>query len=220
MGQNEISNFRKSVTATITDFETKKTGSYEDYCDRGIDFYEYLIPGLRAQTLIQIMKNHGRIRIGDIGCGTGRALKQMQMMYGSDPNYQVDIMGVNLVEFPPIDSQFALEKNEFIEADILACAEEDLGGKFNLVLAVGSLNVSFMIEAGGQKALSLLAPGGIFIMADNTANFILDDQPEGNKFATERLITLAEGNNFAVVQKMLRHGARRQTRVTYFTSEK
>jgi SAM-dependent methyltransferase len=132
-------------------------GGFYPHVNRSLEEYRLLIPGLDS-IVMQLLKAQSSIHCLDAGCGTGRAAAELGLTY---PN--VEVTGVTLVKYPPLPNQARLPDERIIESSIGEAPF--MKEQFNLILAVGSIDVSNTIVQEGEKLLELTAKQGFFIFA-------------------------------------------------------
>lgn len=143
----------------ITSREEIEFGHYP-HADRSLDDYRFVIADFDEIVRKLISNNKNPIQIYDVGCGTGRAMAELEEKYGG----KVSCSGCTLNRFPPIEGHKFLprEKIAIKHARNLGLPPES----FHLILAVGSLARTEELFLSGQEIFKLIKPGGYFIVVD------------------------------------------------------
>lgn len=159
-GSKEHAGLRDLAMRLFMDRLTSKDeieDNWYPHADRDIDFYRVMIPPLDTLIRSQLAR-HTPVRGLDAGCGTGRAAFGIQEAYPD-----VDMRGVSLVYHPPHSPWESLPREKI---KIGRAGHTGYPNKsFDLVIAVGSIDVSDTIVEEGSRILDLVDSGGVFIFA-------------------------------------------------------
>jgi|GEM_PF-2450215 len=134
------------------------TGIYP-HADRGLDTYYEWCPRLKP-VLATLASALPHPRGLDVGCGTGRAAAEMMTAYRT-----LDMQGVTLTFHPPVTGHTALPRERIHISH--AGSKRFSSQRFDLLTAVGSLDVSDTLAEEGPRVLDLVAPGGFFILTSS-----------------------------------------------------
>ncbi|MFZ2206593.1 MAG: methyltransferase domain-containing protein [Microgenomates group bacterium] len=134
------------------------SGWYGD-ADRSADFYLDFFPSI-PKIMREIKSTSQNPRALDMGCGTGRAARELQ------DTFHIPFDGVSLVFYPPI------EEHKFLDPERITIAHsgntELQKGIYNFITSVGCLDIGGTLSYLKQEVepvFDLMAPGGYFLLA-------------------------------------------------------
>lgn len=149
----ETLDYRKRIETSLV-----KSGWYGD-ADRPADFYLDFFPSI-PRIMQEIKSVSPNPRALDMGCGTGRAARELQDIF------RIPFDGVSLVYYPPVEDHKSLDPER-----ITLAHSGDTGlqkGIYNFISSVGCLDIAGTLpylEQEIRPVFDLLAPGGYFLLA-------------------------------------------------------
>lgn len=169
------------VGFTIEGFNKDIAAGRFAHVERGFLEYLFYVPQLRQ--IGDELQSRGVPVTGlDVGCGRGVAAQHIQDLYDN-----MSMHGIDIVKYPVNPNKSHLPDDKII-IDSLGHANLP-NESYDLILAIGSLDVSHTLEEDGPRILELLKPNGYAIIAPTSIR---------NDTAMESTLNMAKLKNMTV----------------------